>query len=231
MPPTSASRSAARTPEAHAHSGHAPSRTPHPDTDHAMRTTTPTVAVMLAAALLAACERARYVETGSPEGIITVNDVDFQDILKASSGMLESLAETGVLKTARHKPAQLIMGDVVNDTSSRFDVGELTYRMREQLVNSGQATVVTTFGNTPEDKQAQEVLRREKFLKGETAEPLPDPDFSLTGKITQVKRSAGDTKQATYTFRLTLTNLRTGLEAWTKTVDMTKLGNRNAVGF
>lgn len=185
----------------------------------------------LSACALPACERARYVETGSPEGIISVNDVDFQDILKASSGMLESLAETGVLKTAKRKPAQLIIGEVVNDTSSRFDVGELTYRMREQLVNTGQAAVVTTFGNSPEDKQAQEVLRREKFLKGETAEPLPDPDFSLTGKITQVKRSAGDTKQATYTFRLTLTNLRTGLEAWTKTVDMTKLGNRNAVGF
>ncbi len=185
------------------------------------------------AAFLAApgCERARYVETGSPEGIISVNDVDFQDILKASGGMLESLGQTGVLKTAKNKPAQLIIGDVVNDTSSRFDVGEVTYRMREQLVNSGQATVVTTFGTTPEDKQAQEVLRREKFLKGETVEPLPDPDFSLTGKITQVKRSAGGTKQATYTFRLTLTNLRTGLEAWTKTVDMTKMGNKNAVGF
>ncbi len=198
-----------------------------------MRTIAP--AAMLLAAIgstaMPACERARYVETGSPEGIISVNDVDFQDILKASSGMLESLAETGVLKTAKRKPAQLIIGEVVNDTSSRFDVGELTYRMREQLVNTGQAAVVTTFGNSPEDKQAQEVLRREKFLKGETAEPLPDPDFSLTGKITQVKRSAGDTKQATYTFRLTLTNLRTGLEAWTKTVDMTKLGNRNAVGF
>jgi PBP1b-binding outer membrane lipoprotein LpoB len=103
--------------------------------------------------------------------------------------------------------------------------------MREQLVNSGQAAVVTTFGTSPEDKQAQEVLRREKFLKGETSEPLPDPDFSLTGKITQVKRTAGNTKQATYTFRLTLTNLRSGLEAWTKTVDMTKLGNKNAVGF
>jgi PBP1b-binding outer membrane lipoprotein LpoB len=196
-----------------------------------MRNTTIAASLSLAVLSLAACERARYVETGSPEGIISVNDVDFQDILKASSGMLESLGETGVLKTARHKPAQLIIGDIVNDTSSRFDVGELTYRMREQLVNSGQAAVVTTFGNTPEDKQAQEVLRREKFLKGETAEPLPDPDFSLTGKITQVKRTAGDTKQATYTFRLTLTNLRTGIEAWTKTVDMTKLGNKNAVGF
>ena len=131
-----------------------------------MRTIAP--AAMLLAAIgstaMPACERARYVETGSPEGIISVNDVDFQDILKASSGLLESLAETGVLKTAKRKPAQLIIGEVVNDTSSRFDVGELTYRMREQLVNTGQAAVVTTFGNSPEDKQAQEVLRRDNYV-------------------------------------------------------------------
>ena len=199
-----------------------------------MRIRTASIAFVASlAAFLAApgCERARYVETGSPEGIISVNDVDFQDILKASSGMLESLGQTGVLKTAKNKPAQLIIGDVVNDTSSRFDVGELTYRMREQLVNGGQATVVTTFGNNAEDKTAQDVLRREAFLKGDGKTQLPDPDFSLTGKITQVKRSAGDTKQSTYTFRLTLTNLRTGLEAWTKTVDMTKIGNKPAVGF
>lgn len=196
-----------------------------------MRTTATIASVALLALASAACERARYVETGSPEGIISVGDVDFQDILKASSGMLESLAETGVLKTAKHKPAQLIIGEVVNDTSSRFDVGELTYRMREQLVNSGQAAVVTTYGQTPEDKTAQDLLRRQAFLKGERASQMPDPDFSLSGKITQVKRTAGDTKQVSYTFRLTLTNIRTGLESWTKTVSMTKVGNKPAVGF
>jgi PBP1b-binding outer membrane lipoprotein LpoB len=178
-----------------------------------------------------ACERARYIETGSPEGIISVGEVDMQDILRASSGMLESLIETGVLKTAKNKPAELVIDQVVNDTSSRFSVDELTYRMREQLVNSGQAAVVTTYGQTPEDKTAQDLLRRQAFLKGERASQMPDPDFSLSGKITQVKRTAGDTKQVSYTFRLTLTNIRTGLESWTKTVSMTKVGNKPAVGF
>lgn len=197
-----------------------------------MNTIRPAVAAFLSLVALAACgERARYIETGSTEGIVSPGEVDMQDILKATSGMLESLAETGILKTGKNRPAQLVVNDVVNDTSSRFDVGELTYRMREQLVNGGQATVVTTFGNNAEDKTAQDVLRREAFLKGDGKTQLPDPDFSLTGKITQVKRSAGDTKQSTYTFRLTLTNLRTGLEAWTKTVDMTKIGNKPAVGF
>jgi hypothetical protein len=186
---------------------------------------------MLVALAAPACERARYIETGSPEGIISVGEVDMQDILRASSGMLESLIETGVLKTAKNKPAELVIDQVVNDTSSRFSVDELTYRMREQLVNSGQAAVVTTYGQTPEDKTAQDLLRRQAFLKGERASQMPDPDFSLSGKITQVKRTAGDTKQVSYTFRLTLTNIRTGLESWTKTVSMTKVGNKPAVGF
>ena len=128
-------------------------------------------------------------------------------------------------------PAELVIDQVVNDTSSRVSVDELPYRMREQLVNSGQAAVVTTYGQTPEDKTAQDLLRRQAFLKGERASQMPDPDFSLSGKITQVKRTAGDTKQVSYTFRLTLTNIRTGLESWTKTVSMTKVGNKPAVGF
>ncbi|MFM8641664.1 MAG: hypothetical protein ACKOEP_02360, partial [Phycisphaerales bacterium] len=81
-----------------------------------------------------------------------------------------------------NRPAQLVVNDVVNDTSSRFDVGELTYRMREQLVNGGQATVVTTFGNNAEDKTAQDVLRRDAFLKGDGKTQLPDPDSRSPGR-------------------------------------------------
>ena len=154
-----------------------------------------------------------------------------QDVLKASSGMLESLLETGILKTGKSQPAQLVIDKVVNDTSSQFDVGELLFRMREQMVNSGQAQVVTTFGANAEDKTAQDALRAQAFRQGNQVDGMPAPDFSLSGKITQMKRQAGSTRQTTYTFRLTLTNMRTGLELWTKTVDMTKHGNKNAVGF
>ncbi len=174
---------------------------------------------------------ARPIETGGTESITSIDDVDMQDINKAASGMLESLLVQGTLSGGKNKPAQLVIGTIVNDTSSRFDVGEMTYRMREQLVNSGQAAVVTTYGNNPEDATAQDAAKREAFLKGQTSVPGVDPDFSLTGKITQVKREAGNVRQATYTFRLTLTNLRTGLEAWTKVVDVTKQGTKNAIGF
>ena len=188
----------------------------------------------LAAALLtlpACASKATYIETGGTDSIVSVGEVDIQDLQRAASGMLESLIALGTLQNAPHQPARLRIERVVNDTSSAFDVGELTYRMREQLVNSGQATVLTAYGANAESPEAQERLKQEAFRRGETSVESLEPDFFLTGKITQLKRSAGRTRQTTYTFRLTLTDSRTGQEAWTKVVDVTKQGQKNAVGF
>lgn len=188
----------------------------------------------LAAALLtlpACASKATYIETGGTDSIVSVGEVDIQDLQRAASGMLESLIALGTLQNAPHQPARLRIERVVNDTSSAFDVGELTYRMREQLVNSGQATVLTAYGANAESAEAQARLKREAFRRGETSVESLEPDFFLTGKITQLKRSAGRTRQTTYTFRLTLTDSRTGQEAWTKVVDVTKQGQKNAVGF
>jgi PBP1b-binding outer membrane lipoprotein LpoB len=182
------------------------------------------IAMLLLVAGGCKSDNARYIETGGKESVVSVGEVDIQDIQKAAAGMLDSLLETGVLKRAANSPAQVVMG------SSQFDVGELTYRMREQLVNSGQAAIVTTWGGNPEDKTAQDEAKRRAFLEGNASGGLK-PDFSLTGKVTQLRRNAGDTRQTTYTFRLTLTNLSNGLEVWTKTVDMSKQGKRNSVGM
>ena len=188
--------------------------------------------LVAATMLLGACgQKAKYIETGGTESVVSVGEVDIQDIQMAASGMLESMLETGILKQAPNTPARLVLDRVVNDTSSRFDVGELLYRMREQLVNSGQAEVVTTWGANAESQEAQGIARREAFLSGTTGQDSAKPDFTLTGKITQLKRSAGNVRQTTYTFRLTLTNVNTGREAWTKTVDMTKQGAKPSVGF
>jgi PBP1b-binding outer membrane lipoprotein LpoB len=143
--------------------------------------------------------------------------------------MLQSMISTGILKRAPHQPARLLINPIVNDTSSQFDVGEMTYRMREQLVNSGQAQTITAYGKYTEDEAALEEVRRRAFESG--TQPDVEPDYTLSGKITQIRRNAGSTKQVTYTFRLTLTDPNTGLEVWTKTADVTKQGQKNGIGF
>lgn len=183
--------------------------------------------------LVSACgQKATYIETGGTQSIVSVGDVDIQDIMNASSGMLESLLETGVLSEAPHKPARLVVGKVINDTSSRFNTGELLYRMREYLSQSGQAEVETAYGANAESASAQATLKRKAFLEGKTEADVFTPDFELTGKITSLKRSAGRGKQTTYTFRLTLTRMfEPGGEAWTRVVDITKQGTKPGIGF
>ncbi len=187
----------------------------------------------LAPVLLSACgQKAQRIETGGTQSIVSVGEVDIQDLMDASSGMLESLLSTGVLKTAPHQPARVVLDRVANDTSSKFDTGTLIYRMRSQLANSGQAEFETAYGGNAESQVAQDALKRKAFLEGKTADDVFQPDFALTGKITQIKRSAGRMKQTDYMFRLTLTRMfEPGGEAWSEIVDISKQGTKPSVGF
>jgi PBP1b-binding outer membrane lipoprotein LpoB len=190
------------------------------------------IALSAALLLLQACSQpARVIETGGHESVVSVGEVDIQDLQVAAAGMLESLIASGVLDTGQNRPARLTIDRVVNDTASSFSVDELLYRMREQLVNTGRVQVITARGDNPESREAQEELRRRAMLEGRSDFETLTPDFTLTGRVTQLARAAGRTRQTTYTFRLTLTDVRTGLEAWTKVEDVTKQGTKNAVGF
>ena len=196
---------------------------------------TPFLAVVCSAAALASVgcgSPAKRIETGGPESITTVTQVDDQDIMGATNQMLSSLLELGVLKQTEQKPAVLLIDRITNDTTSDFPIDNLVYAMREQLVNSGQAAVNTTYGANPESKLAQDEAKLDQFETGERVRIKND--FALTGRITEVRRAAGNVRQATFTFRLTLTATsgpRKGLEVWTKQAQFTKQGTKASVGF
>lgn len=194
-----------------------------------------TLAMVCGAAALASVgcgSPAKRIETGGPESITTVTQVDDQDIMGATNQMLSSLLELGVLKQTEQKPAVLLIDRITNDTTSDFPIDNLVYAMREQLVNSGQAAVNTTYGANPESKLAQDEAKLDQFETGERVRIKND--FALTGRITEVRRAAGNVRQATFTFRLTLTATsgpRKGLEVWTKQAQFTKQGTKASVGF
>jgi len=175
---------------------------------------------------------AKRIETGGPQSITTTSDVDDQDISEAANAMLSSLLELGVLRQAPQQPAVLLIDRITNDTTSDFPIDNLVYAMREQLVNSGQAAVNTTYGSNAESKLAQGEAKRDQFETGERTR-IPN-DFALTGRITELRRAAGNVRQSTFTFRLTLTATsgpRKGLEVWTKQAQFTKQGTKASVGF
>lgn len=194
-------------------------------------------AAVLATALIVAagCKStaARVIDPGT-EGIVSVGEVDIQDLTEASADMLESLVAEGVLRQAPSPPALILMGRIVNDTSSQFSMDELTYRIRDQLSKTGQARVVTIggYGTSAEDKAAQERAKADQFFNdGTKPSPVAKPHFSLTGRITQVKRRVDDVRQTTYTFRLTLTDMVTGQEVWTNVKSKTKQGEQSGISL
>jgi PBP1b-binding outer membrane lipoprotein LpoB len=174
---------------------------------------------------------AKRIETGGPQSITTTSDVDDQDINEAANAMLASLLELGTLRQAPQQPAVLLIDRITNDTTSDFPIDNLVYAMREQLVNSGQAAVNTTYGSNAESKLAQDEAKLDQFETGERTRIKND--FALTGRITELRRSAGNVRQSTFTFRLTLTATsgpRKGLEVWTKQAQFTKQGTKASVG-
>lgn len=195
----------------------------------------------IAISLVGCGQKTREIETGGSDSLISVAEVDIQNIQGAVAELLHSMMATGVLKRAENYPARIIIGTVIADTGSYFDIDELTMRIRKVLVNSGQAAVITSYGDSAESAEARRYAKKAKdeatkdaFMKGEdrvTKVTTVDPDYVLDGKVTQLERRDGNKRQTTYTFRLTLTDLKTGLEVWTDFSNVTKLGAKNSIGF
>jgi PBP1b-binding outer membrane lipoprotein LpoB len=138
-------------------------------------------------AILAGCATAPHVVEGPKK--LTTMQVDTQDFAAKADKMINSLVESTVLDKAAKKPAILVVGKIVNNTSYHIDTDLLTKKIRVALNKSGKAMTDITGG------------------------ALSDADFTLSGKIIETAARVGDQRQRCYTFQLSLSTLR-GLAAW-----------------
>ncbi len=185
--------------------------------------------------LLAGCGGgAKYVDSTGPNTIVTVNRIDIQDWSRAADQMVQNLLASGVLDRSARQPAVLAISRIVNNTSQQVDTNLLTKRIRVALNQSGKAVTTTTvgLGGTAEDPLAKDQAAYEAFRKGDDPDRAAvQPDFSLSGRLIETKATAGRTAQMTYSFQLSLTEIKTGLALWEDQVDITKQGKKNAVGW
>ncbi|HEX5400066.1 MAG TPA: penicillin-binding protein activator LpoB [Verrucomicrobiae bacterium] len=180
------------------------------------------------AAFVTGCgTNAHYIQTGGRESVVSVNQVNIQDFITAGNAMTGELLASGALDKVPHPPAILAMSRIVNNTGQQIDTDLLTKRIRVALLQSGKAITTTTFGEV-EDPLAKSI-QQEQVATGNQP-PTPLPDFTLSGKIIETTARAGDTKQSTYSFQLSLTDRR-GLAVWEGEKEITKQGTRSAVGF
>ena len=174
---------------------------------------------------------AHYVETGDKNNVVSLGQINIQDYIQAANEMTGKLLASGALDKVSNPPAVLAISRIVNNTGQQIDTDLLTKKIRVTVLDSGKAMTTTTMGlgGTAEDPMAKG-LQQENEFKNET-KVTRTPDFTLSGKIIQLAVKAGDTRQSTYSFQLSLTDSKTGLAVWEGEKEITKQGTRSSVGF
>lgn len=189
------------------------------------------IPVILMPAILVSCgSPAKRIETGGTSSVTTVTDVDARDLKDAATAMIESLLATGVLEEAETKPARIWFTGIKNDTTSEFPVSVLINDIREELVNSKRAALVMAAGLSKEamNRAIEKEMETDKKADFKT-------NFILQGKVEELRRSAGNVKESTFYFSMTLIwftdDDRDGIEAWTRQASFTKQGTKPSVGL
>ncbi len=193
------------------------------------------IAAGVAALAFSGCKQgAQYEDAGGNRTVVSLDKVNIQDFANAADFLVQSLLRSGAfaeLSKSGTKPVIAISG-VRNDTSGNFDTDQLTKKIRIAILNSGKAEISTTVaaGGRAEDALARELKQQDDFAAGRDTLPKV-PQYTLSGKILEDRASAGDVKQTSYTFMLTLTRVGSGTSIWEEEKIITKQGEKDSVGW
>ena len=195
-----------------------------------MKTTT-TVQTLAAIALISALigcaddggPPARRVETGGPQTIRTIDQIDDQDWSEAATKLTQSMMNTPNLLTPSASGGKriLVVDRIVNNTSQVVDTDLLTKTITVTLLQSGKVLTRTRDADAARDAQMNAMMND----KQQTA-----PDYRLYGKLIQTSAQAGNVRQSTFYFQLSLTD-QNGNDVWEGQQPITKLGAHNSVGL
>jgi penicillin-binding protein activator len=176
---------------------------------------------------------AKYVEPNSNDGIVSVGEINIQDWGMSAEKMINSLLSSGVLGDG-HPQKVMTVSRVRNSTQQHIDTDLLTKKIRVALMKSGKVLTTTVVdGEDPASRDIREFRTDSEF--NQTTLPkkaeLIAPEFSLSGKIIQLDASAGKTKQSSFVFQLSLTQIKTGLAIWEDETEITKQGSKPSIGW
>lgn len=194
------------------------------------------VAIPAVALFVAGCTSTQttYVDPASSRVVTTVGNINIQDYANAADTMVASLIDsvinTGKLQSPPGEPAMLAISRIINNTGQQIDTDMLVKKIRVALNKTGRVVTSTTvgIGGQAEDPLAQGMQAQANFFNGNKVARLPD--YSLSGKIIEQRERAGEVRQSSFVFQLSLTSAA-GVAVWEDEKTITKQGRRPSVGF
>ena len=167
------------------------------------------------------------IQPGGPTAVTTMG-VDLQDFRTAAgtfvSEMLRSPAITQFPAQNGGQLPVLSTGSIVNKSDTHMDLGQITGRINEDLLNSGTVELMAN------DAGARSANAQDAFMSDAKVNRAGDADFYLEGEILLLAAKEGNVREKNYTFQLRLNN-RSRRTVFQKTYDMGKQSKSGSVGW
>ena len=200
------------------------------------------VIITLAGLLIAGCGSSETVmiDTANDDGK-PVMGLDYRDFNQAASEMVQSMISSGALKKPGGGRYVMTTARVTNDTMQRIDTDQLTAKIEQELMNSGQVVMTAAVGGkgAPDEmiyemRDIRDSAQGDEFKQETLAgkKTLIAPELSTSGKILQRNiRYDRNRQQVEYYFQLRVTDLTTGLVFWQNETIIGKRGSNRSVSW
>jgi len=185
------------------------------------------MAIVSAAVLMSGCSSApTRIQAGGTQAVTTMG-VDLADF-RATAGELvkELLVHPAITRfeDQNGRMPVIAVGQVINRSDLQLDLEQITGRITEDLLNSGQIELMATHAG------ARNASARDAFEEDRKTSTDDRADFYLEGTILVKQANQGRVREKNYSFQMVLNdrNLRT---RWQRTIDIAKQGTRGGVGW
>ncbi len=152
------------------------------------------------------------------------------DMQKAVTDLVQSLKNHRSIAQAKRPPI-LMVTRLQNRTSEHIDTKSIMDMLSDELMRGGEVVFV--------DKSAREDMAAEYEYQKDNASRetrkssggQTGTDFILNGRLTSIVQTAGRDKTVYYKLNLSMTNLKTGLKAWSDYKQIRKIYKKSRLGL
>jgi penicillin-binding protein activator len=171
----------------------------------------------------------RNVDSKGPQALNT-SGINSQDWANAADQLVGSLLSSGALDKAPSQPAILAVDRVLNNTQMQVDTDLLIKKIRVALTQTGKVSITNTMGLGERAVVASEAAEMEEMTTGKKAKVIA-PQYTLYAKLIQQSDRINSVTQNTYSFQMSLINVKTGLTVWEDEREIAKQSKKAVMGW
>jgi len=187
--------------------------------------------VLPAAFVFTGCQssQVRVVDSKGPQAL-TTSGINSQDWSKAADELVGSLITSGALDRAPVQPSILAVDRIINNTTLNVDTDLLIKKIRVALTQTGKVAITNTMGLGERAVVASEASELDEMMTGKKAKVVA-PHFTLYAKLIQQTDRINNVTQNTYSFQMSLVNVKSGLTVWEEEREIAKQSKKSSVGW